>query len=478
VCGLLLLATTVNYMDRLTLNQMSGRIIDDFHLSERNYGQLESVFGVAFALGAVFTGWLADRWNVRWVYPVAVLVWSLAGFLTGLAHTFAALLVFRFLLGLAESGHWPCGLRTTQHILPPQQRTLGNSLLQSGAALGSVLTPPIVVVLYDLTGTWRPAFLAVGALGIVWVIAWLGTVRRGDLDCPRRGSSLAFVPLLAWLLACYGIDLAAHFTLADRPWLTLGNKLVMTVAGFAGVAVWLGYETRGEAAGTRAVFWRRFVVLAVLVVCTNVTWHFFRAWLPRFLERQHGYTLKEYNYFSMAYYLAADVGSLGAGFATVLLTWRGLSVHTSRVLVYALCAAGTCLSVVAATLPAGWLLMGLLLVIGFAALGVFPSYYSLTQELTVAHQGKLTGSLSCICWMSMSLLHELVGTVVEETGSYSQGVACAGLIPLVGLVVLVLFWGKAASLTEVSPPPGPVRPATTSPGSTGIEVAVNAVVRR
>src|SRR4051812_27937856 len=144
VCGLLLLATMVNYMDRLTLNLTAVRIMYEFRLDARDYGQLESAFAFAFALGAIIFGWLADRITVRWLYPVAVLVWSVAGFATGLVGSFVGLLLCRFLLGFAESGNWPCALRTTQQILPPAQRTLGNSILQSGAAIGAVITPLIV----------------------------------------------------------------------------------------------------------------------------------------------------------------------------------------------------------------------------------------------------------------------------------------------------------------------------------------------
>src|SRR5262249_7497661 len=97
ICGLLLMATMVNYMDRLTLNQMAKPIMADFGMNARQYGQLESAFGAAFALGAILAGWVADRWNVRGVYAAAVLLWSLAGFLTGLVHGFAMLLVCRFL---------------------------------------------------------------------------------------------------------------------------------------------------------------------------------------------------------------------------------------------------------------------------------------------------------------------------------------------------------------------------------------------
>src|SRR5262245_30029597 len=85
ICGLLLLATMLNYMDRLTLNLTAVRIMEAFRLDERDYGLLESAFAYAFALGAIISGWMVDRWNVRWIYALAVLAWSTAGFATGLA---------------------------------------------------------------------------------------------------------------------------------------------------------------------------------------------------------------------------------------------------------------------------------------------------------------------------------------------------------------------------------------------------------
>ena len=447
VCGLLLLATMINYMDRLTLNQMAKPIMADFGLDDRQYGQLESAFGVAFALGAILMGWMSDRWNVRGVYAAAVLLWSLAGFLTGLAQGFLTLLICRFLLGLAESGNWPCALRTTQRILPPSERAMGNSILQSGAAVGAVLTPLIVFFLFqeNSPGTWRYPFMVIGLLGLLWVGGWMRTVRREDLAVERGNRMPSLITILGWLVCLYCIDLGVHILFADRPWVPLAVKFGVTALGVGGVAYWLLRATRDEAGPERRVFFRRFWVLAVLVVTINMTWHFFRAWMPLFLQNQHGYSLKAFGWFSMAYYLATDAGCLTAGFVTLRLARSGLPVHTSRLLVFSACAAVTTLSVAAAVLSAGWLLLGVLLVIGFACLGLFPNYYSFTQELSKRHQGKVTGALGCICWMFMSLLHEVVGDVVQRTGTYSQGVACAGLLPLIGVAVLVAFWGKTSS---------------------------------
>src|SRR5262249_7940694 len=97
---------------------------------------------------------------------------------------------------------------------------------------------------------------------------------------------------------------------------------------------------------------------------------------------------------------------------------------------------------------------GVLLVIGFGALGVFPNYYTFSQELTVRHQGKVTGMLGCSTWMSMALLQSAVGESVERVG-YAWGVGLAGVAPLVGFAALVLFWGPTpeASITQAKEGP-------------------------
>jgi ACS family hexuronate transporter-like MFS transporter len=453
VCGLLLLATMVNYMDRLTLNQMAVPIMEDFGLDARQYGQLESAFGIAFALGAILFGWLADRCNVRWTYLAAVLVWSLAGFLTGLAQGLASLLLFRFLLGLAEAGNWPCALRTTRHILSPTERTLGNGILQSGAALGALLTPLIVLQLARASGSWRYGFLAIGAVGLLWAAAWLALVRGPDLARTSWTRPRAPVGLLSWLGMLYLTDLFIHLA-AGPGWLPLAAKGLVTCLGVAAVVRWLAAATRGDAYLPRALFFRRFAALAVLVVAINLTWHFFRAWLPLFLQVQHGYGLKDFQWFSTAYYLCADLGSLAAGFASLALARGGLPVHASRMVVLLGCALLTTFSLAAAVLPAGPLLLAVLLIVGFAALGVFPAYYSFTQELTVEHQGQLTGALGCICWMAMALLHEVVGDVVERTGSFSSAVGIAGFIPLVGFGFLLVLWGRTPLPQDKAAGPG------------------------
>ncbi|HXG48166.1 MAG TPA: MFS transporter, partial [Methylomirabilota bacterium] len=173
VCGLLLCASTINYMDRQTLANAATRITIQFHLTQEQYGNLELVFGWAFAAGSLGFGFVVDRWPVRWVYPSALLLWSATGFATGLVRGYDGLLVCRALLGLFEGGHWPCAVKTTQFLLAPADRSMGNSLLQSGTSIGAILTPLIMqAMLTEELGSWRPAFQWIGALGLFWVAAW------------------------------------------------------------------------------------------------------------------------------------------------------------------------------------------------------------------------------------------------------------------------------------------------------------------
>jgi ACS family hexuronate transporter-like MFS transporter len=196
---------------------------------------------------------------------------------------------------------------------------------------------------------------------------------------------------------------------------------------------------------------RRFWVLIFIVIAINLTWHFFRVWLPLFLKEHHQYSDDVVQNFSTAYYIAADAGSVTGGFMALWLARHGWPVHASRTAVFAACSLLAILSLAVAYVDAGVLLLILLMLLGFGALGVFPVYYSFSQELTVKDQGRLTGTLSFVTWMASARMHPIVGEWLDNTKDWSSALALAGLPPFLGLIVLLLFWGRMAPATDLLP---------------------------
>jgi ACS family hexuronate transporter-like MFS transporter len=390
VCGLLLLATTINYMDRQTLSTTAARLTKEMHLSQEQYGNLEMWFGFAFAAGALFFGVLADYVSVRWLYAFVLVAWSIVGIVTGWARDYDDLLLCRTLLGFFEAGHWPCALRTTQLLLTSKDRTFGNSILQSGSSIGAIITPIVVaIMLTDAEGSWRVPFQVIGAVGLGWGVFWLATVRDSDLATRR----------------------------ADGTEKTLAMPTLSTNS-----------------------FVRRMIVLFIVVTLINVCWHLFRAWLPLFLQKGRGYSEGYALGFTSVFYIASDVGCILAGWGTIALAALGWRTDISRWFVFTVCALLTTLSIGVALTPAGGWLLCQLFCLAAGALGLFPCYYALSQEVSMRHQGKLTGILGFVAWATAAPVHKYFGRYVDQHGSYDLGIAIAGCLPLVAAIAWLAIW--------------------------------------
>ncbi len=187
VCWLMFAATVLTYMDRQTVAMLGDPIKAEFGLkSNADLGWVIWAFYVTYALFQVPAGYLVDRWDLRRTYAAAVIWWSLAAVATSIAPSLGLLIACRALLGVGESFNWPTALRVTGRILPSSDRSLGNGIFNSGAAVGALITPAAVTVLAHWFG-WRASFAVIGSAGFVWVAAWLILVRgklRGLLAPP------------------------------------------------------------------------------------------------------------------------------------------------------------------------------------------------------------------------------------------------------------------------------------------------------
>lgn len=393
VTGLLLLATMVNYMDRQTLSLSADMIIREFDLTKSQFGISEWVFGWAFTAGSLAFGFLSDRIRIYWLYPIVLLGWSSIGMLTGYAHDFNSLLICRALLGFFEAGHWPCAVKTTFAILDAKNRTMGNSILQSGASIGAMITGPLLLWLTSVGGgSWRFGFVAVGGVGLLWLIPWFLTIRRADLDVAQ--------------------------SVAEEP-------------KAAAASLWPHLISR------------RFWALAILIFGAQVCWQIFRAWLPLFMEGGRGYSHAEASWYNALYFIFTDIGCFCAGAISLWLVGkRGHTPHNSRRIVYAGACFMTSASLLIGVLGKGPALIAVLLVVGAGALALFPCYYSFVQELSDGHVGRLTGVLSAWVWLVSSPIQWVFGYLYDVLHSYDIGLMVCGLIPWLGVIAMKRLWTK------------------------------------
>ena len=189
VLFLLTLSVLINYIDRSNLSIAAPLLKSELGISSTELGTLLSAFFWTYALMQIPAGWLVDRFDVKWVFAVGFLIWSGATAVTGLLHGFAALLLIRIVLGFGESVAFPSYSKILGRHFREEHRGFANALIIAGLALGpaiGILVGGNVVAKFG----WRPFFLALGLLGLLWLIPWGAWM-------PRRKSP-ATIPVSPW----------------------------------------------------------------------------------------------------------------------------------------------------------------------------------------------------------------------------------------------------------------------------------------
>lgn len=397
VIWLMFLATLINYMDRQTLGSTARYIKDEFQLTEEGYGWVEFYFIFCYGLFQIPAGYLADRLNLRWLYAAALLVWSAAGFCTGLADTVFILSLCRMVLGIGEAFNWPCAVAIVRRLIPLESRSLANGIFHSGASAGAVLTPLLVILLVgDRPENWRLLFQVVGALGLLWALLWFTFIRgrsaeaiAGRQDDMDRNSSAEF---------------------ADTP------------PSFAHV-----FRLRQ--------FW---ITLAV-GIAVNICWHFYRVWLPRFLDVDLRMSQHDIQFVLIGFYVAADLGSLTSGYLTRRLTYAGFSVERSRKLVLLFSSLLCLLSTPAALFAQPWVTIPLILLVAVGAMGGFPIFFALNQETAPRQTALCLGVTGSLSLLSIAVLNPPIGWMVDRIGTFGPSLIAIGCVPLIGALIGLLW---------------------------------------
>jgi sugar phosphate permease len=236
------------YLDRICLGEIvkSASFKAEIPLDKEQIGTILGSFFLAYALAQVPSGWASDRFGTRRMLTIYIVGWSVMTALTGLAGSFAGLLLARLGCGLFEAGAYPACGGLIRRWMPFSGRARASRFIAFGGRIGGALAPVLTAWMIVVFGNWRPALVIDGLAGLAVAGAWWWIVRDRPEEHPRcNAAERALLPATA----------------AERP------------PSLAALATTLGAVVRN----------RSIWLISLVQSAINVGWAFLVTWLPTYL---------------------------------------------------------------------------------------------------------------------------------------------------------------------------------------------------
>lgn len=387
IAFLLFLLIAICILDRQILSVLAPVLTVSLHLSNTKYGVILLCFLAGMTIGQIPVGMMIDKIGARKGFVIIFCVWSLASIGHAFMHTAAQFGALRFILGLAECGAYSGGTKVIAQWFPPEDRAFAAGIFNSGSLAGSVIAPPLVVLL-TLHFGWHAGFILPSLAGLLWIIPWLRTYWE-----PWRHPGLQEAS-------------AARQTEAQRG---KGPSILHLL--------------------TFRAIWGAILMRAFSAPVTNFYWY----WLPQYLKHQRGMTLTMIGLVTWLPFLAGGIGNLGGGWASRLLVKRGCGLDTSRRILFIF---SITLAAVAVFVPAMPNNAAAISLISIASLGInayaanlIGLYTDLFPHEMLARITSLTGIGDGI----MSMLSMLFTGIVVDHFSFLPVFIAAGFLPFLAL---------------------------------------------
>lgn len=412
VVTLVAIATVINYIDRNALAVMWPGMSEDLGLDKSDYANIVTFFMVGYAIGQSLFGKIFDMIGTRLGFALAIVVWSISIMLHAVVRGFGALGAARFGLGISEAGNWPGATKANAEWFPIKERALAQGIFNSGAALGGVVSAPVIALMYIQFG-WRGTFVAAGLLGFVWLLPWLMIYKAP----PERHP---------WL------------TPEEREYILSGQKSSDTEAHGEELAA-PGWMEMLRYRQSWAVISSRFFL--------DPVWWLFVSWLPIYLADRFGFDVKQIGLYAWVPYAGAAVGALFGGWLAGSLLKKGWTVNTTRKLTITLGGAimlPTLIATAFAATPVAAVLMMAVILFGFQlAIGniqTLPSDFFSDKSV-----GSLAGLGGSAAIVGVIITTQMVPRITTE--SYVPFFVLGAL--LVPLAVLSV-WGFGGEIKPVN----------------------------
>lgn len=306
---LIALATVINYIDRQSLGVLWPDIAADLYPDNTDderkeiYGWISVIFIFSYAFGQAIFGKIFDWIGTRLGFALSIGVWSIATALHAVAQGVLSFGIFRSILGVAEAGNWPGAAKGNAEWFPTQERAFAQGLFNSGAAIGGIISIPLIAFL-TVYFSWQSIFILVGLTGLLWLIPWMVLVKSPPKTHP-------------WL------------TEEERQYILSGqqNQDLDEDGEYDE-----GYNPSTGELLARKESWGVIIASAAI----DPIWWLFVVWIPIYLNEVYGMDVKTIGIYGWVPYVGAMVGAWFGGLLAQNRIKVGWSVDKTRKLVITL----------------------------------------------------------------------------------------------------------------------------------------------
>ncbi len=383
------LGMVIAYTDRVNLTAAMPEIGKMLQLDEAQRGMALSAFFWTYTIGQIPAGMLVDRYGVRMLYTIGIVLWSIASAATVLVTGLWGLIATRLVVGLGESVVTSSSLRYIRAHFVEKERGFAVGVYMTGTKIGPAVGLPLAGYLVATQG-WPAMFMLLGLGSLLWLGPWLAWVRRDD------------------------------------------PAALPSTAGTVAESIKLGAALKSR------VMWG--IILGTY--CYMYFVYYCMTWMPQYFQKTHGMSIKDSNWFGgVSFGGMAVVAALG-GWAADKLIARGMEpifVRRSFTVAGFVLAAMQTLSVFTDSKE---LMVGLT-VASLCGLGLATAnYWALTQTLMpgavpVAIQNTAANLAGIVApW--------LTGWLVQQTGSFDAPIKATGFWLVLGIFAYVVVVRRPA----------------------------------
>ncbi len=404
ILGLLFVATTILYIDRSALGILAPDLQKSIGWTEEQYGIINSVFMIAYAICFLVMGSVIDKIGTRKGYVISIAIWSVATISHALSRSWIGFAFARFGLAVGQSGNFPSAIKAVAEWFPKKDRALAVGIFNGGANMGTILSPLIIPVLVLSLDNWRVAFLWTFPISLIWIFLWLKYYKKPENNPKVSDEELLYI----------NSDSESEEHIENLKW-----KDILPHKG-----TW---------------------AIAIAKFMADPIWWFYLFWGAKFLNEKFGVNLKEIGLPFFSIYLASWGLGIFLGWLSSKFMKMGLGINKGRKLGLLACAIFAVPVVMVPHVSNMWVAVSLIALAAGGHCGWSANVFSLMSDIFPKKAtASVTGFGGFAGAVGGAIVAYSVGLILQDIGvdGYAIPFAVAGFGYLFALLLIQILIPK------------------------------------